>query len=76
MRTPRPRKTASIELNDGETFKMHCCECGLTHKVSVAVERNGKIGIAMRRDQKETEARRSKFVLKTIVWKRIARGML
>lgn len=64
-------KTIKIELKrTGEKFTLYCCDCGLAHQVAAAVEKNGKIGIAMKRDQKATEVRRDKFTLRSLVWKK------
>lgn len=39
-------------------LKLGCCDCGLVHRVAFAIERNGKLGIAMERDNRATSAAR------------------
>ena len=59
-----------IELkSSGEKFSLSCCDCGLVHEIAVAIEKDGKIGMVIRRDQKRTEQRRSKMVIRSILWK-------
>lgn len=55
------------ELNDLDQFEIEatggiihisCCDCGLVHKFSFAIEKNGNIGIALERDNRATGQRR------------------
>ena len=51
-----------LELSaTGEVFRLACCDCGLVHDVAVALEENGKIGIALRRNQRATGQRRRRM---------------
>ena len=43
-----------IEVGDGEITKIRCCDCGLVHEVGVAIEDNGMIGLAFKRDNRAT----------------------
>ena len=45
----------TIELNKrGETIKFGCCDCGLIHKFSIAIQKNGRVGVMIRRDNRAT----------------------
>jgi hypothetical protein len=53
----------AIELNRAgrrsfELLKLMCCDCGLVHLMSFAIEANNRLGIAMRRDNRATSAAR------------------
>ena len=48
-----------IELKSGQMHAVACCDCGLVHRMAVAIEENGKIGIAFERDEEETIKRRA-----------------
>ncbi len=49
----------AVELNPkGEVLFFACCDCGLVHKFSFAVEKNGNIGFALRRHKTFTKERR------------------
>ena len=39
-----------FEVEHCEIIRFKCCDCGLVHKVAVAIEHNGNIGIAMERE--------------------------
>lgn len=57
--TPRGNGVTRIELEpSGEKFKLFCCDCNLVHDIAVAVEKNGKIGFTLRRNQSETKRMR------------------
>lgn len=45
----------------GEVIKFGCCDCALVHRIAFALEKNGKIGVAMSRNQPETLRRRKKL---------------
>lgn len=48
-----------LELDpEGETFSFICCECKLTHSFSLALEDNGKIGVAIQYNKKLTKQNR------------------
>lgn len=38
----------------GDRSKFACCDCGLTHNIVMALEENGKIGMAFERNEKVT----------------------
>jgi hypothetical protein len=47
----------------GERIRFACCDCGLVHWMAFAREKNGRIGIAVKRNVAATTAlRRSKRV--------------
>jgi hypothetical protein len=48
-----PRTKGAFEL-----LKFMCCDCGLVHKMSFAIEKNGNLGIAMKRLAGSTAAAR------------------
>jgi len=50
---PRGRKGRAWEL-----LRMACCDCGLIHTIAFAVEANGNLGIAVRRENRATAAKR------------------
>lgn len=39
-------------------LNLMCCDCGLVHTMSFAIEKNGNLGIAMKRNQRATAAAR------------------
>lgn len=44
-----------VEIDiDKELLACACCDCGLVHDVAFAIEDNGKLGIAMRRNKRAT----------------------
>jgi hypothetical protein len=47
-----------IDLKKKEMWRFACCDCGLVHNISLAIEDNGKLGIAIERNKKATYARR------------------
>jgi uncharacterized Zn finger protein len=48
-----------IELgNKGEVIRFACCDCGLVHQIAFAIENNGNIGIAVKRDNRSTGQKR------------------
>jgi len=59
-----------IQREDGEGFEVKpntihmitCCDCGLVHKMAVAIEENGKVGVAFEQDEEETKKRRGRAV--------------
>jgi len=46
-----------FEVPLGEVYKLACCDCGLVHRVAFAVE-DGKLGMAVERDNRATGQRR------------------
>lgn len=46
-----------IEFKSGERFKFACCDCGLVHEICL-VSRGRKIGMAIKRNQRATAAKR------------------
>jgi hypothetical protein len=50
---PHKRTKGAFEL-----LKFMCCDCGLVHLMSFAVEKNGNLGIAMKRHKRATAAAR------------------
>ena len=38
--------------------RIACCDCGLVHDMAVAVEENGNIGLAFKRNNRATSQRR------------------
>ena len=38
----------------GEVIRFSCCDCRLTHDVAIVLEKNGSIGLAFKRNQKQT----------------------
>ena len=56
-----PRKDCEgWSVESGEVFKLACCDCGLVHQM-VLVSDGERIGIAARRDNRATAARRRKL---------------
>jgi hypothetical protein len=49
-------------LKDGERFDVAlpsvgsftCCDCGLTHRITLTLKENGKLGVAMERSPRST----------------------
>lgn len=41
-----------------KVLRMACCDCGLIHSLAFAVEDNGSLGIAVRRENRATSAHR------------------
>lgn len=39
-------------------MQFHCCDCSLVHDIALAVEKDGRIGFAVRRNNRVTAARR------------------
>ena len=51
-----------LELNSkGERIQFSCCDCRLTHDVAVAIEKNGNIGLAFKRNEKQTQLNRKSW---------------
>lgn len=50
---PHKRTKGAFEL-----LKFMCCDCGLVHTMSFAIEKNGNLGIAMKRNTRSTAAAR------------------
>jgi hypothetical protein len=59
-------------LKDGEVFEVKlkgeivhfkCCDCSSVHDIAFAKEKNGKLGIAVRRNNRATSAARRNFPL-------------
>jgi predicted RNase H-like HicB family nuclease len=54
------------KVKDGEGFEMElgtqhmiaCCDCGLVHRMAIARESNGNIGLAFTVDEEETNIQR------------------
>jgi len=42
----------------GEKIRFACCDCGLVHTMAFALEKNGNIGIALKRNVAATKYRR------------------
>ena len=42
----------------GQVIRLACCDCGLVHRVAVAMEDNGNIGLAFTRDKRATAQKR------------------
>lgn len=57
MKYPRLIDGEGAEFRSGERFKLACCDCGLVHQI-VIVARGGKVGLAMKRDNRATGAMR------------------
>lgn len=59
---PRFRKIKdglAIELKLGSVLNLACCDCGLVHRIGIAGEENGKIGLAFKQNRRLTKQRRS-----------------
>jgi hypothetical protein len=41
-----------------EILKFGCCDCGLVHRMAFAIEKNGNLGMAVKRDKRATGAAR------------------
>lgn len=41
-----------------QMLKLACCDCGLVHDMAFAIEKNGNLGIALRRNNRATAAKR------------------
>ena len=39
---------------DGDYIRIACCDCGLVHNIGIAIEDNGKIGVAFERNNRST----------------------
>lgn len=50
---PHKRRKGVFEL-----LKFMCCDCGLVHTMAFAIEKNGNLGIAMKRNTRATAAAR------------------
>lgn len=56
------KKIEQMEFNPkGEKFYFACCDCGLVHTIAIAIEKNGKIGMAFKRNQKLTLQNRNSW---------------
>jgi hypothetical protein len=66
MKYPRLTDGEGIELKPHkrkgtfELLKFMCCDCGLVHFLSFAIEKNGNLGMAVRRHPRATAAARRK----------------
>lgn len=47
-----------FEVESGEIMRLACCDCGLIHDIGFAIEENGKIGVALKRNNRATAQRR------------------
>ena len=48
-----------LEFNPaGDIWRIACCDCGLVHDVALAIEKNGKIGIAIEQNKRATGQKR------------------
>lgn len=65
-----------LEIENGEIIKFACCDCGLIHDIAFAIEENGKIGIALRRNKRATAGRRQKSSKKIAEYAAILRDFL
>jgi hypothetical protein len=45
-------------MNNSELLRLACCDCGLVHEIAFAIEENGKLGVAMKRNARATAAMR------------------
>lgn len=68
MRTYTLKHGEKFEVKNGEVVHFSCCDCGLTHRVAFAKERNGKIGVAMERHLKGTRRRRLTKQIRMHMW--------
>ena len=50
-----------IDIVGKQILQLACCDCGLVHDVGFAIEENGNLGIAIRRNEKETAKRRKRI---------------
>jgi uncharacterized Zn finger protein len=55
---PQIQDGEGFEVASGEIMRLACCDCGLIHDVAFAIEKNGKIGVALRRNNRSTAQRR------------------
>lgn len=65
MKYPKIPDGQGIELEPNkrikgafELLKFMCCDCRLVHTMSFAIEKNGNLGIAMKRNARATAASR------------------
>jgi nitroimidazol reductase NimA-like FMN-containing flavoprotein (pyridoxamine 5'-phosphate oxidase superfamily) len=49
-----------VDIKKSELLRLACCDCGLVHEIAFAIEKNGKLGIAMKRNSRATTARRKR----------------
>ena len=58
-----------VQLHDGDGFKINkeggiikfsCCDCGLTHNFTLAIEEDGDIGFVLERNGRSTGQMRRK----------------
>jgi hypothetical protein len=49
-----------FSVKSGVRHKIACCDCGLVHVFVFVSECGGRIGIAARRDERATKARRKR----------------
>lgn len=60
-------KGIEIDIQNKEFLSFACCDCGLIHTIAFAIEENGKLGMAVKRDINATNKRRKqKSVQKSI----------
>jgi hypothetical protein len=53
-----------FEVENGEIMRLACCDCGLIHDIGFAIEENGKIGVALKRNNRATAQRRRQLKIK------------
>lgn len=59
---PKLKDGEGIEIENEQILKFACCDCGLVHDIGVAIEDNGKIGLAFKRNKRATgQLRRHHF---------------
>jgi hypothetical protein len=56
---PRGRSKRAWQI-----LRLACCDCGLIHSIAFAVEKNGNLGIAVRRENRRTAAHRRSAAFK------------
>ncbi len=47
-----------FEVKNEEITRWACCDCGLVHDITFAIEDNGNIGVAAERNNRATAQRR------------------
>ena len=59
MRYKQRKDGEGFEVPLGEVYRIACCDCGLVHDFVFVVE-DGKLGVAAKRNNRATAARRRK----------------
>jgi len=54
MKYLRLDKIDVMEVKLDTIFRFACCDCGLVHNIAIAKEKNGRIGLAIERNNKST----------------------